>query len=100
MNDMQEKILALLNKLKRLEYTKKAMDVVAWIEKNRDASYRSFTYKLEQLEKVDWWTMFWMLLFSIFSNINILIYLIVAFLLWCNFEMTYPAEMRLVGWPP
>ncbi len=43
----------LMDKLERLAYKKKAMDVVAWIEDNRDASFDSLTYRLEQLEKKD-----------------------------------------------
>ncbi len=41
----------LMDTLERLAYKKNAMDVVAWIEDNRDASFDSLTYRLEQLQK-------------------------------------------------
>ncbi len=43
--------MALLDKLERLAYKRKAMDVVAWIKENRNASFNSLTYKFEKLLK-------------------------------------------------
>ncbi len=43
----------LMDKLERLAYQKKAMDVVAWIEENPDASLNGLIFKLEKLETKD-----------------------------------------------